>query len=304
MSEFDRRDFLKKSAGLAAGALLAAKYDKVLAKSKNLPYDLVAIRGGEPEEMYDKGISVLGGIKEFVKKGQSVVVKPNIGWDVPPERAGNTNPKLVKRIIDSCFEAGASEVYVFDHTCDDWRKTYETTEIKGAAQNAGAKVVSGGSEKYYKKIKVRRGKVLKEDKIHELILDTDVFINVPILKHHGSARLTICMKNLMGINWNRKYWHKTDLHQCIADLATEVKPDLNIVDAYRVLKRNGPRGVSTDDVVKMKAQVISTDMVAADAASAKFFGSEPEDIPHIKIAGEMGAGEIDLTKLRIKRIKV
>jgi uncharacterized protein (DUF362 family) len=108
----------------------------------------------------------------------------------------------------------------------------------------------------------------------------------------------------MGIIWDRRYWHRNDLHQCIADFAAYFKPTLNVVDAYRVMKRNGPRGVSEEDVVKMKSLIISTDQVAADAAAAKLFGIEPEEVPHIKLAHQMGAGTMDLEKLRINRIKV
>ena len=127
---------------------------------------------------------------------------------------------------------------------------------------------------------------------------------MPVLKHHASAKLTIAMKNLMGIVWDRRFWHRNDLHQCIADFCLFKKPDLNIVDAYRVMMRHGPRGVSESDVTLMKTQIVSTDIVAADAAAAKVFGAEPSDIPYIKLANEMGIGEMNLDKLNISRIKI
>jgi uncharacterized protein (DUF362 family) len=304
----DRREFLKKTAqaGIIAGSAISlGKYSHIFA-SQNLPpnnnYDLVAIKGGEPEMMFDKAIESLGSMKAFVKKGQKVVVKPNIGWDVVPERAGNTNPALVRRIIQHCYEAGAKEVYVFDNTCDDWKRCYSNSGIERAVKDAGGKMVSGDSERYYQQVEVKKGKKLTDTKVHELILDSDVFINVPILKHHSSTDLTIAMKNLMGNVWDRGYWHRNDLHQCIADFTSFRKPDLNIVDAYYVMKRNGPRGVSKGDVVLMKSQIISTDIVAADAASAKLFGIEPEEVSYIKLAAEMNLGVIDLSKLNINRI--
>jgi uncharacterized protein (DUF362 family) len=267
-----------------------------------LNYDLVAIKGGEPDVMFDKAIESLGGMKSFVRKGQKVVVKPNIGWDVPPEQAGNTNPVLVKRIVQHCYEAGAKEVYVFDNTCDDWKRCYSNSGIERAVKDAGGKVVSGDSERYFQQVEVKQGKKLKNTKVHELILDSDVFINVPILKNHTSTDLSISMKNLMGNVWDRGYWHRNDLNQCIADFTSFKKPDLNIVDAYYVLKRNGPRGVSKGDVVLMKSQIISADIVAADSAAAKIFGIEPEKISHIKLAAEMNLGTMDLSKLNINRI--
>ncbi|MDP3148405.1 MAG: DUF362 domain-containing protein [Ignavibacteria bacterium] len=300
----DRRKFIKASL-VTSGAVAFGGYASVypfISSSFASPYDLVAIKGGEPEAMFDKAIASLGGMKNFVKKNQKVVIKPNIGWDVVPELAANTNPKLVARIIKHCFDAGAKDVYVFDHTCDNWNRCYTNSGIEKAVKDAGGKIVSGESESYYHQVDVKKGKRLTSSKVHELILESDVFINVPILKHHGGGKITAGMKNLMGVVWDRRYWHQNDLHQCIADFATFKKPDLNIVDAYLVMKRNGPRGVSKDDLLTLKSQIISTDIVAADAAAAKLFGIDLADVPYINYADELKAGRKDLSKLNINRI--
>lgn len=305
----DRRDFLKKTivGGIAAGSTLAfGGYAELLAASPSSPasYDLVAVKGAEPDVMFDKAIASLGGMKKFVPRGSKVLVKPNIGWDVPPDRAGNTNPKLVARIIEQSLNAGAKEVSVFDHTCDQWTRCYKTSGIERAVKDAGGRIVSGDSEGYYQTVAVPKGKRLTEAKVHELLLNADIFINVPVLKHHSSSMLTIGMKNLMGVVWDRRYWHRNDLHQCIADFASYRRPALTVVDAYNVMKRNGPRGVSVGDVVRMKSQIVSTDFVAADAAAAKLFGAEPGDIRHIRLAAQMNLGQIDLSALSINRIKL
>ncbi len=305
----DRRDFLKKAIGggiLAGSTVVFGEYARLLAASPVSPaaYDLVAVRGGEPEVMFDKAIASLGGMEKFVPRGSKVLVKPNIGWDVTPERAGNTHPKLVARIIEHCLNAGAKEVSVFDHTCEHWVQCYKNSGIERAVKDAGGKIVSGDSEGYYQKIDVPKGKRLTEAKVHELLLSADVFINVPILKHHSSSMVTIGMKNLMGVVWDREYWHRNDLHQCIADFASYRKPALTVVDAYNVMKQNGPRGVSVGDIVPMKSQIVSTDFVAADAAAAKLFGAEPGDIRHIQLAAQMNLGRIDLDALSINRIKL
>lgn len=304
----DRREFFKRStvAGIAAYGYLSlgsglSKFANPKTTNTDI-YDLVAIKGGEPELMFDTAIQSLGGMRNFVKKNQTVVIKPNIGWDTIPERAANTNPKLIKQIIKHCFDAGAKEVYVFDNTCDNWKQCYSTSGIEKFAKDAGATVVPGNSESYYQHVNVPKGKKLKEASVHELILESDVFINVPILKSHGGAGLTISMKNLMGVVWDRRYWHRNDLHQCIADYATFRKPDLNIVDAYSVMKRNGPRGVSEADVVSLKSQIISTDMVAADTAAAKLFGMDPAEIDYLSYAEKLNVGTMDLSKLNINRI--
>jgi len=299
----ERREFFK-NALLAAVALGLPKFD-LDASTPPSAYDLVAVKGGEPELMFDKAIQSLGGIGKFVKKGQKVLIKPNIGWDVIPENAANTNPNLVGHVVKLCMQAGAREVVVFDNTCDTWNKCYSNSGIERAVKMAGGHIIPGNFEKYYHEIVIPHGVKLKKTKVHEALLEADVFINMPVLKSHQSARLTISMKNMMGVVWDRQVWHQNDLHQCIADYASYVKkPTLNIVDAYRVMKANGPRGVSGKDVVTMKSLIVSQDWVAADAAASKLFGVEPADIEYIKLASKMGLGRMDLEKLNINRIKI
>jgi uncharacterized protein (DUF362 family) len=264
-----RRDFLKTSAGggLAAGAAFKmGGYEKLWpAVPSAAKYDMVAVMGGSPDAMFDLGIQELGGMGIFVQKGQKVLIKPNIGWDVIPDLAANTNPFLVKRIIEHCFKAGAKEVYVFDHTCDNWVNCYKNSGIERAAKSAGAKV----------------------------------------LKDHSSTRMTCCLKNTMGLVWDRGFWHSNDLNQCIADYALyEKKPALNIIDCYNVMMKHGPQGVSKEDVVSMKSQILTTDWVAGDAAAAKMLGVAVEKIEYIPIAHKMGLGNMNLDALNIKKIKM
>lgn len=304
-----RRDFIKSSvgAGMAAGAALSlGGYNKLWASSSMVAkYDMVAVMGGNPDAMFDLGIQELGGMGAFVQKGQKVLIKPNIGWDVIPELAATTNPLLVKRIIEHCFKAGAKEVYVFDHTCDNWVNCYKNSGIEKAAKSAGAKVVPANSESYYQQIDIPGGVKLQSAKVHQLLLETDVFINVPVLKDHNSTRMTACLKNSMGIVWDRGYWHSNDLNQCIADFALfEKKPALNVIDCYNVMVKHGPQGVSKEDLVMMKSQILTTDRVAGDAASAKMLGVDINKIEYIPIAHKMGLGNMNLESLNIKRIKM
>ncbi len=307
----NRRNFIKKGvgAGLFAGAASYGLFNinQALGFSRipgnSLPWDLVAVRGGEPDVMFDMAIASLGGMKQFVSKGQTVVVKPNIGWDSDPERAANTNPKLISKIVKLCFDAGAKDVFAFDHTCDNWVKCYSNSGIEKAVKDAGGKIVGGNTENYYHEVNIPGTKILKNAKVHELLLSSDVFINVPVLKNHDSAKLTISMKNLMGVVWDREFWHRNNLNQCIAEFPLWKKPTLNVVDAYNVMMRNGPRGVSLSDISQMKSLIVSTDMVAADAASAKFFGMEPSQINYLRIANDLKIGNMNLDQLRINRIK-
>jgi uncharacterized protein (DUF362 family) len=306
-----RRDFITKGIGFTIATGLMAKYHPVLASESssglfkgNSDYDLVAVMGGEPDIMFDRAISAMGGMGRYVKKGMKVVVKPNIGWDRSPDFGANTNPLLVKRIIEHCFQAGAKEVLVFDNPCDQWKKCYTNSGIEQAVKDAGGKIVPANTESYYQAVTIPKGRRLKDAKDHELLHEADVFINVPVLKSHGGATLTIGMKNLMGVVWDRGFWHRNDLHQCIADYASFRKPTLTVVDAYRVLKSNGPKGVSLSDSILMKSLIISEDVVAADSAAAKLLGFNPASIGYMKIASEMGLGTLDLEKLNIHRIKI
>jgi uncharacterized protein (DUF362 family) len=311
----ERRDFLKAAAlaGIASTVKLSGGMDimaqKVSKTAKSADYDLVAVMGGEPVAMFRKAIAAMGGMGKFVKKGYKVTVKPNIGWDKTPELAGNTNPALVAEIVKECFQAGAKEVIVFDHSCDDWKKCYQSSGIEAAAKAAGAKVMPANEESYYRQISLPKAKSLKTAKVHTAILDCDVWINVPILKNHGGAQMTISMKNHMGIVWDRGAFHRNDLQQCIADICTLNKPAvLNVVDAYRVMKTNGPRGRSATDVVMAKAMFVSTDIVAVDTAATKFFNQIEkmplESVKHISKAAEMKVGTMDLNKLKVKKINI
>jgi uncharacterized protein (DUF362 family) len=304
-----RRTFLKKSvgAGMAAGAALSlGGYEKLWTPTPfSARYDMVAVMGGSPDAMFDLGIQELGGIGTFVAKGQKVLIKPNIGWDVIPELAATTNPLLIKRIIEHCLKAGAKEVYVFDHTCDNWINCYKNSGIEKIAKSAGAKVVPANSESYYEQIDIPGGIKLQKAKVHQLLLETDVFINVPVLKDHNSTRMTCCLKNTMGLVWDRKYWHSNDLNQCIADFALfEKKPALNVIDCYNVMVKHGPQGVSKEDLVLMKSQILTTDWVAGDSAAAKMLGVDVGKIEYIPIAHKMGIGNMNLESLNIKRIKM
>lgn len=267
--------------------------------------DLVAVMGSTPELMFDRALAAAGGIDRFVKAGQKVLVKPNIGWDKTPEEGANTSPALVKRIVEICLKAGAREVCVFDNTCNQWQACYGNSQIEKAVTEAGGKMLMASDERFYTPVTLDAGKAMKTVDVHQAWLDSDVIINVPILKHHGGARMTAAMKNLMGVVWDRRFYHRTDLHQCIADFTTCVKkPTLNVVDAYNVMMRNGPRGVSTADLAIRKMLLLSTDMVAIDAAATKIMEITPDEVAYIGKAAEHGTGIADLSKLKIERLSM
>lgn len=263
---------------------------------------LVAVRQGTRIAMLDAALDALGGIGRFVKPGQSVVIKPNCAWDKGPELSANTHPDLVGHMVKLCMAAGASRVVVFDHSCDAWQRVYRTSGIQDAVEKNGGQMISGADESMYREHENPQARNLKSAKVHQAILDSDVYINMPVLKHHGGARMTACMKNAMGLVWDRGFFHSHDLHQCIADSVLLRKPDLNILDAYAPMLRNGPKGKDENDLINTKALLAGTDIVAIDAAASKLLGNADGDVRHIDLAAEMGLGHKDLSKVIIKRI--
>ncbi len=311
-----RKSFLYRSAEKIKALALAGLSLPLILKNLNAQRsgsgvaDLVAMRGGSgPDDLFNRGIEHLGGINRFVKRGSTVLVKPNIGWDRTPEFGANTNPDLIKTIVESCRKAGAAKVYVFDHTCDHWKNTYKNSGIEDSVKAAGGEMIPANSKSYYREVAIPGGVTLKKALVHRVYLDADTVINVPVLKHHSSTMITAAMKNLMGVIWDRYSWHRMGLHQCIADFAALRKPDLVVIDAYNVMTRNGPRGYSKSDLVEYKYLFISADQVAADAAGAMVLAQTsgiktPRDIGHIRIAEKAGLGSADLDSLNIKRIVI
>jgi uncharacterized protein (DUF362 family) len=302
----NRRDFLKTTflGALAVGTLGKALEASGAAISDSAFPDMVALHGSTPENMWKTGIESLGGMSRFVKKGAKVVVKPNIAWTQVPEYAANTNPELVAAIVKDAIKAGASEVIVFDHSCDNGPDCYKISGIAAAASGAGAKVLSATNRSSYSKVAIPNGKVMKEAEIFSAVLDCDTFINVPILKHHGGTRLSGAMKNLMGIIWDRRIMHKLGLNDTIVDLLTVRKPDLNVIDAYRYLADHGPRGGNLNDVVLGKFMLISPDAVSADAAALRLMRFKENEIGYLMEASARNLGEKNLKSLNIKRCEM
>ncbi len=300
----NRRDFLKTTflSALAAGTVGKGNLCAVETTS-DFP-DLTAVHGGTPEAMWRAGIKAMGGIERFVKKGAKVVLKPNIAWTRPPEYAANTNPGLVEVMVRDILAAGASEVIVFDHSCDNGADCYRISGIAAAAERAGAKVLHAYDRKNYRKIKSAGAVKLSEAEVFNAVLDCDTFINVPILKHHSGTKMSGAMKNLMGMVWDRRIMHRRGLVQTIPDLLTYRKPDLNVVDAYRMMMTHGPRGVNLKDVELGKFMLISTDAVAADAAAVKLMQFNESDVSYLQSAADRKLGVKDLSKLKINRIEM
>lgn len=306
MREISRREFFGAAAGMGAAMLVGCGKETAGGAASTVrsnpakfaPGTISVASGSDPAKNARAAVDAIGGMAKLVRKGDFVVIKPNFAWNRAPEMAASTNPKVVSELIKMCKEAGAGRILVVDHIIDKPAEgVLGITGIGAAARSAGAEVGVAPNESDYRAIEIPKGKSIKTDTCIKDILKADVFINVPIAKVHSGAGLTLSMKNLMGCNWDRQAWHEADLDQCIADYSTAIKPDLIVLDATRILLTNGPKGPGqTKDVRKVVAGI---DPVAVDALATTFFNMKPADIGHIRLAAEMGVGQIDLKKVRI-----
>jgi uncharacterized protein (DUF362 family) len=290
-----RREFIQDIA--VGGALLNFK-PTLFSQGGGRP-DLAVVIGESPGLITKEAVSMLGGINRFISKGDKVVVKPNIGWDRTPEQAACTNPEVVKALVELCFEAGAKGVTVLDNPCNPARRTYLRSGIAKAAKSAGAKAPYPNQHKL-KKIPLN-GEKLKEWEVYTDFTEVDKIINVPAAKHHSLSRVTLGMKNWLGaLGGNRNALHQ-GLDYAMVDLAAFFKPVLTVLDAYRILHRNGPQGGRLSDAKLAKTVVAGVDYVAVDAMGATFFDIKPEELPFLQIATERGLGKMNLETLKIEK---
>jgi len=265
--------------------------------------DLAVARQGEPEQMVRAAVDSLGGMGRFVKPGDVVVVKPNICSSYYSyEYAATTNPWVVGAVVKMALESGAKKVKVMDFPFAGPEKAYRTSGIQSEVQRAGGKMEVMSHIKFIETA-IPDGKDMKSARIYDDVLRADVMINVPIAKHHELARLTLAMKNLMGVIYDRPYMH-ANLGQRLADLSTRVRSNLVIVDAVRMLMAHGPTGGNLADVKKADTIIASQDIVAADSYAATLFGIQPETLGYIKKGVQMGLGVKNLNKLNIKEINL
>lgn len=299
-----RRDFIKDSVGTAfvlglSNLGLTETFGQII-EEKSFP-DLAVVTNGTPALMTRKVVELLGGMKKFVSRSDIVVVKPNIGWDRNPEQAADTNPEVVAEIVKMCLECGAKKVKVFDRPCNTPSRCYENSGIKKAAQEAGAEV-SYVVDTGFSKMKFPQGEALKNWYMYKPAIEADVLINVPIAKHHGLSQLTLGMKNLMGIMGGDRGQIHWKIDDNLADLANFVGPKLTILDAFRILVRNGPQGGSLKDVIEKKTIMAGRNIATVDAYGATLFDMKPTDLGCVVKGNKLGLGEIDLNKVNIKKV--
>jgi uncharacterized protein (DUF362 family) len=292
----DRRTFIRL---LAIAAFFSPR---LMGKSvaRELPVVGVAT-GTDFGKITRDAITAVGGMKRFVKPGDVVVVKPNMGWDRTPEQAANTNPQVVKAVVEEALKAGAKKVKVFDRTCNDERRCYVNSGIQTALKGLNNVDVRFIENERFKKVTLN-GEALKEWDLYGEALSANVLINVPVAKHHQLTGLTLGLKNIMGVmGGDRGKLHK-QIEPALADVNAVLRSHLTVIDATRILTNHGPQGGDLADVKVMNTVIASTDIVAADAYATTLFGMKPSDIGVTVAAARRGLGEMDLKKVRVIKV--
>ena len=300
----NRRLFLKDmvigsaAAGMAPGILLGQGQ----AKGAGQFPAMSIVEGESPYAITKEAVAMVGGMGRFIKKGDKVVIKPNIGWDRTPEMGACTNPEIVKCLIELTFNAGAKSVTIIDNTTNQAKRCYIRSGIMDAVKQTDGKLVYV-DEQRIKKMKLN-GEWIKEWDVVQDVIEADKIINVPIAKHHSLCRLTLGFKNWLGGTGGARNQFHQNLDCAIVDLAAFFKPQLTLLDAYRIMLRNGPQGGRLSDVKLVKKVIASTDPVAADSYATTFFNMTAADLPYLKLAKDRGLGSTELEKVHFETRKI
>jgi len=298
-----RRTFVKSTAiGSITAAINPISIIAGSSKSDEIP-EAVWIENGEPDQLVTSAFDAFGGVSSFISQGDIVVVKPNIGWDRKPEFAANTNPDLIKKVAELCYSAGAKTVKVFDRTCNNPQRCYRNSLIEEYASEAGAKVIQLRKNKYITQ-KFKSGKIIKEWPIYKDYIEADKVINIPVAKVHSLSKVTLGLKNLMGVMGDERGDLHSDFDIKLIDIDQDILPSLTIIDAYRILTGNGPSGGNLADVSLKKTLIMSPCTVTADFVALKLFDLQLPQVGYIKEAVLRNLNRYDLQNLKVKRVSL
>jgi len=264
--------------------------------------------GKDVRTLVREAVAAVGGLGRMGIKGKTVLVKPNVlsGRKGPT----TTNPDLVKETVKLLYEHGASRVFVGDMSAL-WklptRGNMERTEIAKAARDAGGELLFFEDHDWIR-VKLEKGKYIREVDVTEWIFKVDRVINLPVIKTHSSAQYSICLKNFIGAtNFRQRPYFVNVRHweEVVAEINTAYAPDLNIIDGTTIMVEGGPwegKEKETDLVIA------SGDRVAADVvgiALIKSFGlwrdapKTPWEAGQIKRAVELGLGAASRKEIEI-----
>lgn len=298
MKTISRRSFI----GGSIVAVAAMKYTPAFAGGA---VDIVDVTGTDRKKMVADAIEGLGGIGSFVKKGDFVVLKANAGFAAPVDWGVTTHPDTVAAVAEACLNAKAKRVLLVEYPQGKGMLCLERCGVKAALERLHVEIKLLGPNDF-QRTEVKKGVSLKTVDLAKDILSADVVINIPTAKAHGETGVSLALKNNMGLVRDRQAFHtQLDLQQAIADLGTVAPAHLIILDGTRALLTNGPAGpgeTATPGRIIAGKAIASVD--AYGLGLARFNGKNltASGVRHIKLAGDLGLGQTDVSKLKVKKI--
>ena len=281
-------------------AAQTVRHDFTVPPNPSLP-EMAVAQGENPGALVRGAVEALGGIRRFLPPRDVVVLKPNVAWDRTPEQAANTSPLVVAEMVKLCWEAGAGKVIVADVSINEPRRCFARSGVAEAARAQGAEVLLP-EDRLFRQVDLG-GELLSSWPVFEPFLAADKMINLPAAKHHSLAGVSLGIKNWYGILGGPRHRLHQRIHESLADLAAFMRPTLTLLDAYRVLLRNGPGGGNLEDVLLAKTVVASTDPVALDAWAAKaYWNLDAASLPYLQMASDRGLGSVRFEAKRIRTL--
>ena len=297
-----RRDFLKLS---VAGALaMALPGRRLFGAEQAEATDVWVLHGKDKKALMTRCMEIIFDNGGYGKKARKVALKVNAAWTRTPVQGANTHPDLVDVFIAESLGSGIKEVVIPEHPCRPARESFPRSGILQVAEKHKQKMVDLKTDtSSFREVELPKAKKLLKAKVSALYLDADALVNIPVAKHHSGAKLTMAMKNWMGAVQDRRFWHRNDLHQCIADFSTFIRPTWTVIDATRTMMDRGPQG-PTKNMKTPDLLVLSRDQVAADAYASTLFHDSINAVKYLRIARDSKIGQTDITKMNVRKVEV
>lgn len=329
----DRRDFIKR---LGAAALVAGGASYLWLAPENWPLSLRdrtgdrskpkeptfrlrdyrvnpaagakvlgVARGENHEQMLRMAIAAIGGIEHFIRKGDVVLIKPNVAFDRAPKLGATTNPDVLGALIRLVRAAGASEVRVADNPIESPESCFAKSGIADATHQNGASLYLP-SPTSFEMLEVPGAKLIARwPFFYRPFRGADKVIGIAPIKDHNLCSASMCTKNWYGLLGGRRNQFHQDIHNIVADLALMMKPTFVILDASRMLMKNGPTGGDLSDVVPGHTLVAATDQIAADSFGYSQLLGRTTALPqYLHNAHDRGLGTPDWKSVSMKEEQV
>ncbi len=232
-----------------------------------------------------------------IKKGETVLIKPNICAPLPSSTGATTNPLLVEEVVKYVLGKSASpsiiESPIFAY---DFEQSMKVTGILEISERYGIPLIDA-QQGEKRKVEIGNGVV----EIPEIAFECDTIINMPVLKTHVQTKVSLGIKNIaMGLSSikGRHTQHTGNLDETLNEVTKSIidKIRVTIIDGIVGMQGEGP---THGEPVKSNIILVGDNVASTDAVACKVMGINPADVGHIKFAGKLGLGSIELSEIEV-----